>query len=1184
MKRHRKIATRNTSRGSVTQKLTNGLLSITTVACLLVPASSSLYAQVAGTGTIEGTVTDASGAVVPAATIKATDVSTGRIFQQTTSGSGTYVLPALPPGEYRVEVTSASFRPLLQEHVTVNAVTVLGLNLSLQAGGTSDTVVVTSEAPSINTENGTLSTTIPNSTYTALPLALNGGPKSPVGFLSLVPGVTTNNSLAAYNFNGGAGNTSSLYLNGLPLQTSELGGDTRNLAATSTEIVDQFQVITGGVPAYYDGQGLANLVLKSGTNGFHGDVYENIRNTAFDAAGYFSTKTPVEHQNEFGFTLGGPVLRNRTFFFVSYDGYRLTNGTSPQLLTLPTVAEQGGNFAGLTPIYDPATTVCSVAGVCTRQQFPGNMIPMARISSVSQSLQSYLPVPQNQNTQNNFTDQFVSGSVQNMFVGKLDTDLSHSNHATLLYERGSVSPKGQSGLSGLPEPYSNGRLSSTLYYLGQVTDTQTITPKLLNLFGFELFQDPAVATVPTAAGNYPSKAGLTGLPLGVPSTAFPSVSFGGPESPTTWGGGAGSSQAFSEVSQAEIYQDNLIWSRGRHNLTFGGQVIIQQENTELASVLNGFNFGNTETAGFTSTGSLDTNTGNAYASFLLGLVDNASATDTSLTKSGARYKNYAAYAQDDWKVTPKFTLNLGLRYTIPKPFVESENRISFLDPNKPNPALGGFHGALTFAGSGPDSCNCKTDVKTHYLTLGPRVGFAYAVHPGTSVRASFSIVHFDGGALGGAGLSFGVSSLGYSSSPSFNSPDSGITSAFNWNNGFPAYQKPPIFSSTLNTGYTTSLGPGGGIGYDRPDTAGRSPYAENWNLTVEQELPFAMVSSLSYVGSSSHFLAVGGGSGIYSDQLDPKYLKLGNLLQQPANPVTIAQAAAIFPGVGLPFANFAGSIGQMLRPFPQYNGTGANFSGPDPWATFATASYNALQATLSRQMRNGFYFLAAYTWSKLMDEGGGTVNFIYGGARSAYNLKQERSVSNGDVPQQFSIAYVYDLPFGRGHRYGGENKLTNALVGGWRLSAIQQYSSGTPIGPIGASCNTPYTGGCYADYAPGFGGSARLHGGFGSGNPRTTSYLNLAAFQNPASFTFGNTPRTLTTLRTPLNLNESIAVGKDFRATERVGIHLQADAFNPLNRTQFGGISTNITSSNFGFVSGQANTPRQLQFEANVHF
>lgn len=337
----------------------------------VIPAAT---AQVAGTGTIQGTITDPSGAVVPNATVTATSPATGRTTAQTTSSAGTYVLTALPPGTYVVTVKGQGFPEVRQENVVVNAVSVVGLDLKLHVGDANQNVTVTATPPDINTENGALDTTIQNSTYTALPVAMNGGPKSPLGFLSLVPG-SSSGAYGVQNINGGVSNSSFLYVNGLPVTTSEMQGDARNInGAMSTEVVDQFQVISSGVPAYYAGQGITNLVTKSGTNELHGHLYENLRNTAFDAAGYFSTFTPPEHQNEYGASLGGAIIKNRLFFFGNFDRFRFTNGNPPSFYSLPTTAMRNGDFSALpVTIYDPATTKCT-NGVCTRDPFPGNII------------------------------------------------------------------------------------------------------------------------------------------------------------------------------------------------------------------------------------------------------------------------------------------------------------------------------------------------------------------------------------------------------------------------------------------------------------------------------------------------------------------------------------------------------------------------------------------------------------------------------------------------------------------------------------------------------------------------------------------------------------------------------------------------------------------------------------------
>jgi hypothetical protein len=1147
---------------------------------------SSALAQTRGTGSIQGTVFDASGAVLPNASVTAVDAATGYTVTQHASGAGVYVLVSLPPATYTVSVNAAGFRPLVHSNVIVDALSIVGLDLHLEVGHSDQTVEVSSLPPQLNTENGTLGLTIPTTTYSSLPLSMNAGPKNPVGFLSLMPGVVAG-PILGNNLNGGPGQSSFMYINGLPLTTSALQGDTRNITgATSTEVVSQFQVILSGVPAYYEGQGITNFIFKSGTNQFHGDVYENLRNTVFDAAGFFSTSTPVEQQNEFGASLGGPILKNRLFFFFNYDGWRFNAGGVPALYSIPTEAERSGDFSALpVPIYDPASTVCSVSGVCTRTAFPGNIIPADRISPVSRSFQSYLPPTINSSLQNNIANAVNAGVQQNMFMGRVDLTVTKNNHLYFLqqYGRNSTTALGGNGGPELPLPYTSSRFSGLNVTVDQVGDTQTITQNLVNVFGFQFNRFNSPFNNPTTAGDYAQKAGLTGIPAGQPTSNFPPVSFAGPDSPTNWAQN-NNVETFTDITNTYTYQDNLQWLHGKHSVTAGGQIIVQQENETIPSALDNFSFSNAETAGLNAAGELITTTGNAYASYLLGDVDSGSLTDTTVAETGARYRNYAVYIQDDWKVTPKFTVNFGLRYEIPKPFIEVQNRNSWLNPSLLNSAVSNFPGALQFAGNGLNSCHCRTQVQTHYKTLGPRFGFAYSATNRTVVRGSFTIVHFNAGALGGNANSQGVSLLGYSANPTPTSPNAGITPAFNWNNGFPAYATPPFFESTLNTGYNTTTGDtGGSIAYNRPATAGQSPYTMNWNLALEQQVTPSTVWSLSYSASASRLIPIAGGNGTFSNQLNPRYLALGNLLTQPATPTAIAQAQAIVPGVGLPYPNFDGAIGQMLLPFPQYSGV------TDVSADFGTASYNSLQTYVQRTISQGLYFLASYTWSKEIDNSGGNVfSGVSVTPRTAYNLAINRAVGTLNTPQAVSIAYVYMLPFGYGHALGGGGAFMNQVVGGWQLSGLNQYSAGAPLGAIGAACLVPYTGGCYANYNPNFHGNPRINGSYGSGNTNgaaATSYININAFENPASFTFGDTPRTAPAgLYNPWSLNESLSLSKSFTLPKELSLKLQADAFNLFNRVEFGGINTSITSSAFGTVSSQVNSPRNLQFEAYIKF
>lgn len=351
------------------------------------------FAQVGGTGSIQGTVTDPSGALVTSATVTATNIATRVTTARKTTDAGFFVLPLLPAGEYSVTVNATGFQVLTQQHIVLDALQTLGLSLQLQIGAANETVTVSSAPSVLKTDDVALGSSMQNNVYDALPLAMNGSARDPSAFAGLAVGVNTYSTQAAGpstgSFNGGQTYQNEVYIEGLPLTSAGTESDTRNLAfGVSVEAVDQFQVETSGAKAMYEGQGVENYVFKSGTNQFHGGVFEYFRNTDFDARGFFALTTPIEHQNEFGASISGPIKKNKLFFFGNYDGYRFDSATPPGYQSIPTAAERSGDFGAFPQlIYDPA----SATGTALRSPFPNNAIPSNRISKVAQSFQSYLP-------------------------------------------------------------------------------------------------------------------------------------------------------------------------------------------------------------------------------------------------------------------------------------------------------------------------------------------------------------------------------------------------------------------------------------------------------------------------------------------------------------------------------------------------------------------------------------------------------------------------------------------------------------------------------------------------------------------------------------------------------------------------------------------------------------------------
>ena len=623
----------------------------------------------------------------------------------------------------------------------------------------------------------------------------------------------------------------------------------------------------------------------------------------------------------------------------------------------------------------------------------------------------------------------------------------------------------------------------------------------------------------------------------------------------------------------------MLWVNGRHSVTFGFQFQALQDNynNPLTGTLAGFTFSNNETAGYSATGTLLTTTGNSYAGYLLGATASGSVTQNAVAETGGRYKTYATYVQDDFKVSSRLTLNLGLRWNVWSPFTETADRMSFFNPNIPNPAASGHLGALQFAGNGPLSCNCRTPIKTHYLNFAPRVGAAYRLGEKTVLRANYAITYVHAGGVGGrTNGRQGLSQLGFNSTASFGAPSSGVP-AFYWDNGFPAYQAPPFLNPGYGAGFITANPTGAQtITYGDPEIGGKAPYYENWSVGFQRSLPMNLLWTATYSGSAGKFLPGAGPGGATVNIAPLKYLALGSLLTATATPTTIAQAAAIFPEIQLPFPNFVGTVGQMLRPFPQY-GTISN-----PWADLGMSTYNSLQTSVTRRYSNGFTFLFGYTFSKELDN-------LLGTPRNPFNAALEKSPGTIDHRHVFTGHFVYELPFGAGKKMNPDNMVARQLISGWTLSGIYTYSSGAPLSITGSNCTSGnILGTCFPNYNPSFSGDVRINGDYGSGSvlgATPTAYLAKTAFVTPAPYTTGNVPRTASYgLFVPRTMGLDLSVRRNFKITERVTFALQTDAFNVTNSVFFGAPASNVDSANFGTLSSQANQPRKLQISGRISF
>ena len=1155
-------------------------------------------AQVGGTGTIQGTVTDPSGGIVTGASVTATNVATGVETVRKTSDAGVFVLPLLPAGEYSVTVRAAGFETLTQQHVIVDALANVAVNPRLQIGAATQSITVSEQPTILKTDDVALGSSVENQVYDALPLAMNGAARDPSAFAGLSVGVDNYSTQAAGpstgSFNGGQTYQNEVYIEGLPLTSAGTESDTRNLAfGVSVEAVEQFQVETAGAKAMYEGQGVSNYVFKSGTNQFHGGVFEYFRNTDFDARGFFAVTTPIEHQNEFGASIGGPIEKNKLFFFGNYDGYRFVSATAPGYQSIPTTAERTGDFSAFPQvIYDPT----SATGTAVRTPFPNNAIPTNRISAVSQSFQSYLPPPTNGAIANNYLATLPNKVNNDSTTEKVDYNISDKHRLFALFSTGKYANPIVGSLtaistSTLPVPYTDGRGVIEYATLAQIHDSYVITPTLVNQFSMSLSRLFIPLTSNTASGDFPSKAGLSGLPPGIASTGFPDISFSGNNAPVSWDGT--NSHAYNEAQNTVDVQNNVLWTKGKHNVTFGfqWQTLEDNENTPLTGTQAGFTFNAPETENFTSSGTAISTTGLAYAGFLLGLVDGSTVTQNAVAETGGRYKTYAGYVQDDFKVSSRLTLNVGLRWNIWSPFTEVNNVMSYFNPTLANPLAGGIPGALEFVGHGLDSCGCRTPVQQHNVNPGPRVGVAYRVADKTVIRASYSIFYSHAGGVGGrTNGRQGLSQAGFDETASLGSVATGQP-AFNWNTGYPGNPlSPPFFNPSYGTGFVTTAsataagdlwaGPSTSqtMPYSYPTLSGKAPYYEDWSFNIQHSFTPNLVFSVAYAGTDGHWLpgALVPGA-LTNNQVPVQYLPLGALLGQTLSASTLAQAQAMFPNISMPYANFTGTIAQALKPFPQYTTVSS------PWLDLGNSTYNALQLSLNRRLARGLTAMVNYTFSKQLDD-------LVSSLRDPTKLFLEKAPGTIDHKNVATATLVYQLPFGAGHNLTGGNPVIRAAIGNWQVSALFTFASGAPL-TITGTCTGGgiIDGACYPNYSAAFasGGDVWQNGSIGSSgaNVGSTSYLNKAAFADPAAYTAGDIARSAALgLFAPHNADLDVSLRREFPIREKVRLAFQADAFNVNNAVHFAAPGTGIDSASFGIFSSMANQPRKLQFSARLSF
>ncbi|WP_238324680.1 carboxypeptidase regulatory-like domain-containing protein [Pseudacidobacterium ailaaui] len=1177
------------------------------------------------TGSLDGTVTDSSGSVIANAAVTLTEQNAGTKYQGRTSSTGYYVFPSVRPGTYTLTVAYSGFRDFQKSGIRVYIGTRFSQNVTMQAGAATETVQVTANGPGLETSTSDIGTVITSEQVEELPLAVSGALRSLQTLEFLTPGAVgpgTSGGTTYAKIDGGQTLGSDYLLDGISTQRSENGSGLFDQTTPSVESVQEFRVETTSLPAEFGRTtgGLANFKTRSGTNSYHGVIYDFYKNAALDANSWFNNgylalnagnpsvqsqfKRPPDTKNDYGITMGGPVRiphlydgRDKTFFFFSFEELRYNNGGTA-LSTVPTAAERNGDFSAtlggpvagnpVNPctgrvlltgqIFDPNTTQ-TVNGVMCRTEFQNNQVPTNR-SQLAQKILAYIPPPNLPGQINNFAYFTTSTNTQSVYGIRIDQNIGTRHRLFGFWNsRENYTP----GNPNFPFPIDTGPQVQDFYakYFRGGWD-YILSPSILNEFviGSNRINSYNSSRAALSGKDWDQ---MLGIQNGYGPT-FPVFSLG-QDGPTI-----GQANADDNVDNAIAAYDYVNWQKGAHSIRFGGTFRWQQ----FSYINNGgqagsFNFFRNQTAG---TNNEIGPTGNSVAAFLLGVPGDE---NRQIFYHHPRWIShyYGAFLQDDWKFRPNLTFNLGFRWDVDTPRWEAEGNSSALNPTAPNPGANGIPGVLEFAGKGAgrNGNMQETWADVYRKDFSPRIGFAWS--PGflqglSVLRGNYSIYY---GPLIYADYGQGLTQ-GFTANPNYFNAN-GFLPWGPLDNGFPT---PP---SGINLDPTQLNGQA--IDYVGK-SYGRPAMVQSWSLEVQQEIAKDLVGTIGYLGQHStrlHALL------IYLNDMPEKYLQLGDTLN-----ATINSPQAIAAGISAPYPNFTNTWGpdvtvqQALRPFPQYG----YINGDSYLQNTGQATYNALEAKLQRRFSQGLTLLASYTFSKTITDADSIQPYwntllSQGGTQNPYNLKAEKAVSAQDVPNNFVVSYLYDLPFGKGRKFlANAHPVVNQILGGWRIGGIQRYVTGQPMSFYGAIGIPGFDNGIRFNRVPGvsvYSDVARNHkfNPFNYTGPcNGTGYFNCAAFADPNAnrnggpYHFGTMPRNSADIRTFNYADEDMNLNKTWQVHEQVGIDLRLEAFNVFNRHVFAKPDTNPYDPSFGQILNQFNTgqlvlgPRNMQVVLRIHY
>ncbi len=1155
-------------------------------------------------GTIAGTVTDSSGAAIGDAAVTLTNLDTGAARSMKTNTLGNYTFVNILPARYKLEGEKAGFKKFVRQPIVVEIESGLRVDVALEVGDLTQTVEVTSQAALLQPETSSLGQVVETRSVTELPL--NG--RNPLALVSLTAGVVPQgapsagnssmgnpvgaNPFAAGDFQigGGQAGQSQILIDGVPTNGAYLNVVT---VIPTQDAIQEFKVQTNNLGPEYGrfAGGVINLSTKSGTNAFHGSGYDFLRNKLLNANDFFSnaggSPRPAFTQNQFGVNGGGPVIKDKLFFFSSYEGFRQRKGSA--LTTwVPTSLERSGNFSqigstgtsSVLPIYDPTTSLnCASGGGACRAAFLGNQIPAARLDPTAQALLSYMPMPNSPgNSFGNYVESYSTGGNVNQINERVDYDISSKQRLYGRYTRSHVLSLPD---SPFPDICGDRCTEDTVANQAGLGDTFTISPTIvLDLhLGYTRY---VYLRTPLSQGIDLSKFGpnWSALAPEMSYTHIPDACVSQTSGDNRYGNGSwcsgGIGSGIGAHDDTYSFEPVLTWIKGAHTLKFGGEYRLLRNNYYQSNDPAGeYNFDAGMTSANPKTGVPGTASGIGMASFLLGYGNNGSTTEPAQTADQNSYG--ALYVGDTWQATRKLTVNMGARVDLQGDWTERYNRIVVFNPTETSPLAGqvgipGLKGAYDLVDSSQHSSRSAFPSWNH---VSPRLGLSYQFDRNTVVRMGYGIFFLPvDGRWNDAPHNLFINS---ENTTWLTAQADGVTPKNTLSNPFPGgINQPPgrnqAFINVQGNGNSAPLG-----GY-------LAPYVQQWNVDIQRQLPGNALVDIAYAGSKGTHLPM------HSQDLD----------QLPTQdlPTNAAQASALTTQVPNPFygvvqsSNFAANptvkAGQLLLPYPQYDDVSmAEVDNRD-------SIYHSLQLKVQKRFAVGAQILATYTLSKLIDNTNSEINWLEAasptwGDSNAYNIRSARSLDGFDVPQRFVLASVLDLPVGRGKKFlHNLNPIANKFVGGWGLNTIVTFQNGFPIiigGCPGALSSAGILeSGC--SLATRVGNESMTSGTL---DQRLAHWFNPSVFTsgNPNVYNYGNDSRTEPNLRTDGAKNFDFAFFKNtkFGPEERLGVEFRAELFNAFNRVQFNPPNTSCCGgASFGQVTGQYNLPRIVQFALRFTF